>query len=508
MDLAIVDVDVFDHPEVNAVGVEDGKISFIGDKEELLDLFSSDVDVIEGNGGTLIPGFNDAHTHFAGMGVKMSEYVDLGGVATKEELLGKIKEEAKKEEDGEWIVGVNWDESKWSGEKEFMRKEEIDRVAPDNPVSLKRIDGHIACVNSLALEELDIDPSMEGYETENGEPTGRLKEEVVFEISDVTDPGVEGVKRGIKAAGEKAYRLGVTSIQDVHVDKKKFKAYQSLWRDGELPVRVNLHFDHELLDHLIDLGLETGFGDDKLRIGGLKLFTDGSIGAKTAWVTDGYLDEPENMGMKIWEPEKLKRFMKKAHANGLQFAVHAIGNRAVLEFIDGVEEVLEGEENYLRHRVEHCEMISEENVARLKDLGVVASMQPNFIGEWAYPGEMYEDRFSLDQVKVLDPVRWMVDEGVPLALGSDCMPFDPLYGVHSVVNTPYEAQKLSAREAIRSYSAGSAYSEFEESRKGRIEEGALADLVILNGDPLENPEGIESMEPEVTVYDGEVVFEK
>ena len=510
MDLAIVNVNLFNSLDNRneAVGIEDGKISIVGSEDEVLEFCSSETEVIDGEGGTLIPGFNDAHTHFASMGVSMSEYLDLGDVKSKDHLLKKVREEANSKEKGEWVVGVNLDESKWSGEKEFMRKEEIDKVAPENPVSLKRVDGHITCVNSRAMSKLDLDPSMEGYEIEDGEPTGRLKEEAGFDIRKLTEPDVDGVKRGIKAAAKKAHSLGITSVQDAHVDEKKFRAYQSLWKAGELPIRANLYFDHELLDDLIELGMESGFGDEKLRVGGLKLFTDGSIGAKTAWVTGGYIDNPDNLGMKIWEPEELRNWMRKAHKNGLQLAIHAIGDRAVSEVIDGMEEIIGKGDNYLRHRIEHCEMISEEGVSRLKDLNVIASMQPNFIGEWAFPGEMYEDRFSLDQVKILDPVRWMADEGVAMAFGSDCMPFDAFYGLHSVVNTPYEAQKLSIDKAIEYYTAGSAFAEFEESRKGKIEKGALADLVLLKDDPSDRAGDIQSFEPSITFLDGEVVFEK
>jgi len=512
MDLAFVNVSILGcsgQGDPDAVGIKDNKISMIGREKEVMDRCDSSTKVINGNSGTLIPGFNDAHTHFASMGVKMSEYLDLGTVPSKQKLLEQVEKEAKEKRDGTWVVGVNWDESKWSGDREFMKKDELDRVAPNNPVSLVRVDGHITCVNSAALEKIDIDPLMQGYETEDGEPTGRLMEEAVNKVREVIEPSVEGIKRGLKVAAEEAHSLGVTSIHDAHVNKRKFEAYQSLWRSEELPIRANLYFDHELLTDLGDLGLRTGFGDDKLSVGGLKLFTDGSIGAKTAWVTNGYLDDRDNLGMSIWEPEELRELMGKAHNNGLQLAVHAIGDRAVSEFIKGMEEILSEEEgNHLRHRIEHCEMISNQDVTRLKELDIIASMQPNFIGEWSLPGGMYEDRFSGEQVEILDPLGWMADKDVTIALGSDCMPFDPLYGIHSAVNTPHEAQRLSPEQAIKFYTSGPAYAEFMESKKGSIRQGALADLTLLNGNPTEEPEEIESMEPVVTVLDGKVVFRK
>jgi hypothetical protein len=509
MDLAIVNVNfVGSGPEAEALGVEGGEIAVVGSEQQVLDESDSETEVIDGNGGTMIPGFNDAHTHFASMGVSMSEYLDLTGMTSKEQLLDAVKKEAEEKSRGDWIVGIGWDESNWSGDREFMEKEEIDRVASDNPVTLRRVDGHLSCLNSVALKELDFDPEMEGYETEEGEPTGRIMEEARYVIREEIEPAVEAIERGIKEAARKAAELGVTSVHDMHVNRKKFKAYQNLWNSGELPIRARLYFDRGLLDDIIDLGLTTGFGDDTLSLGGLKVFTDGSIGAKTAWVTEGYLNEPENLGTPIWSGEELKETMARAHENDLQIAAHAIGDRAVTEVLDIMESINSGDYKGLRHRLEHGEMMSRSNLKRLKALGMVASMQPNFIGEWGLPGGMYDDRFPKKQVEKLNPLRWIQEEEVPMAFGSDCMPFDPLYGVDSAVNTPYRAQKLTPEEAIAAYTNGSAYPEFMETKKGLIAEGALADLVLLGGKPEERQEEIKSLEVKLTLLGGEVVFRK
>jgi len=509
MDLAIIDVEVFGsstEAELEAVGIADGKISMLGSEKQVVDASDKETKVIDGEGGTLIPGFNDSHTHFASMGVSMAEYLDLGEVTSKEELLRQVEKEARKKPDGEWVIGIGWDESNWSGDREFMLKGEIDRVAPDNPVSLRRIDGHLSCLNSFALDKLDFDPEMEGYQLEDGEPTGRVMEEARYVIRQEIKPDIGQLERGIVEAADKAHRLGVTSIHDVHINKRKFKAYQNLRRSGELSIRARVYFERELLDDIIELGLMTGFGDDMLSLGGLKLFTDGSIGAKTAWVNDGYIDEPDNHGTPIWDREELRQTMARAHENGLQIATHAIGDRAVTEVLDAMEEVTSGEDKGLRHRLEHGEMMTEENLKRTRSLGMVASMQPNFIGEWGLPGGMYEDRFPEEQVEKLNPLRQVLEEGIPLAFGSDCMPFDPLYGVASAVNTPHPAQKLTPEEAIGAYTNGSAYSEFMDEKKGVVAEGGLADLALLDGNPEENPEDIASLEVTLTVLDGEIVF--
>ncbi|MFW6013355.1 MAG: amidohydrolase, partial [Candidatus Bipolaricaulota bacterium] len=456
-DLAIVNTQCYtmdpQQPAAEAVGIKGNLIDAVGTDREIEPSISTNTRVIDGEGKALLPGFNDAHTHFASMGTRISEYLELGDVASRNELFGKVKEEVEKTEPGEWIAGVGWDESKWEGDKKFMTKEELDEIAPSNPLSLQRVDGHISCVNSEALEKLDLEPTMDGFEIEDGEPTGRLMEEARFAIRKETEPGLDAVIRGIKQATEQAHRLGVTSIQDAHVDRKKFRAYLALWNEGKLSVRSNVFFGHEDLENLRDLGLQSGFGDHFLSLGGLKLFADGSIGAKTAWVNDGYLDAPDNHGIPIWKTDELGEIMKQAHSSGLQVAVHAIGDRAIGNVIDKFA-ALGPNLGRMRHRIEHCEMITRQELARLKQLDILPSMQPNFIGEWGMPGGMYEDRFPATKVSQLNPLAWIVEEEIPFSAGSDCMPFEPVYGIHSAVNTPHPAQRISPKEALYAYTAG------------------------------------------------------
>ncbi|MFP4589180.1 MAG: amidohydrolase family protein, partial [Candidatus Acetothermia bacterium] len=162
----------------------------------------------------------------------------------------------------------------------------------------------------------------------------------------------------------------------------------------------------------------------------------------------------------------------------------------------------------MRHRIEHCEMITRQELARLKQLDILPSMQPNFIGEWGMPGGMYEDRFPATKVSQLNPLAWIVEEEIPFSAGSDCMPFEPVYGIHSAVNTPHPAQRISPKEALYAYTAGSAYSEHKEELKGSITPGKLADLVVLSGDPVANPGQIKNMDPEITILDGRIVYER
>jgi len=511
-DIAILNVECHtmnkERPMVEAIGIEGDHISCVGSSAEIKAGVSSMTHQIDGQGKVLLPGFVDAHSHFASMGVRMTEYLDLGAVQSKAELLQHVKKTAKTKEKDKWVVGVNWDESKWKGDREFMTKEELDEISPDNPVTLERVDGHISCVNSKTLAILDLDPSIKGFEIVDGEPTGRLMEEARFKIRKETEPDVEGVMQGIQEATKKAHALGVTSIHDAWVDKKKFKAYQKLWKEDKLNIRTTLFFPHEYLDDMIDLGLCTGIGDAMLRIGGLKLFSDGSIGAKTAWVTEGYRDDPENKGIPIWEPKELEDLISKAHYNDIQVVAHAIGDRAVTEVIRCFEAAQTEEKKNLRHRIEHCEMITREQIEKMRNLGIIASMQPNFIGEWGKPGGMYEDRLGTARMETMDPFRWFLEEGVPLAFGSDSMPFDPFYGIHSAVNAPFESQKLSPGEAIRAYTVSAAFAGFSEEEAGSITEGKLADLVLLDGNPFEEPDGIREMSPQLTIFNGEVVYAK
>ncbi|MEE9236807.1 MAG: amidohydrolase family protein, partial [Thermoplasmata archaeon] len=248
----------------------------------------------------------------------------------------------------------------------------------------------------------------------------------------------------------------------------------------------------------------SGLGGQHLRLGPIKAFLDGSLGARTAALLQDFEDEPGNPGRLMGSEEEMFKLIREAAGAGFQLALHAIGDSGIEVALRGLSRVdCEGK----RHRIEHLELPSDENLRVAKRLGIVASMQPNFIGKWGRPGGLYEERLGVERMRCNNPLRLVLDEGIQLAFGSDHMPFSPLFGVHWAVNAPFENQRLSVEEALRCYTHTPAYASFEEGLKGTIEPGKLADLVVLEKDPLQYAERIEEIPVYMTIFDGRIVYE-
>ena len=490
---------------VEALGITGNRIQFLGENKELEKLMDSKVSFIDAKGKVVMPGFIDAHSHFAYMGVR-DGYLDLSDTISKHDAMEKIKEFSLNKASGEWIIGSGWDESHWSDSNEYMNREELDSVAPDNPVLLRRVDGHLDCVNTRALKILNIPEDTVGYEMIDGEATGVLKEDAVELAAGMLEPSVEEFASGITTATKIAHRLGVTSIQDAQVDGRMLKAYRLLNQADQLNIRASLMPTTEYLDELIDLGLGAGFGNDRLQLGPLKVFSDGSIGAGTAAISEPYLDNPDELGLLMWKKERLEEIVIKAHENDIQLAIHAIGDRAIDLVLDCFEKANAQNKKDLRHRIEHAEMLSMEQIARMREMKIIASMQPNFIGQWGLPDGMYDHRLGRGRTMRMNPFASVAESGVPLVFGSDCMPFDPLYGIHWAVNAPYPLQRISPEQAFKAYTIAGAYASHEEGRKGTLEVGKLADLIMLDGNPFTEPESIKDMSVQMTIFDGKIVY--
>jgi len=496
-----------------AIGITGNRISQIGQTDELTMYASKSTREIDGQGFTVIPGFIDSHTHFLDMGVKKFLYLDLGEADSKSELLELVESYAEDNPDRTWVLGNNWDESTWKGDSSFPTKWELDEVVPDRPVALQRVDCHTYCVNSKALELLELDPSTRGAETASGELTGRLSEDAALAVSKKIAPTRDQMVKGLEEAQKEAHSLGVTGIHQMVIDDGEFKdyfnAYQSLLQKGDLSLRCRLYFTDNYLDDFLHLGIESGFGDNRLKVGGLKIFTDGSIGSKTAWISGRYREDRDNKGISMMETEELNSLVTRAHRNNIQVAIHAIGDRAMTQAIDSLEKAMSSCDmpDYVpSHRIEHCEMATNGQMEKMAELDIIASMQPNFTGKWGLPGGMYEDRFDKDKLSDLNRLGGFRDRGVKLSFGSDGMPFGPLYGLHWAVNSPFESQRLSPKEALKAYTSGSAYAGGLEGKVGSIEVGKYADIVLLDGDPIGNPDSIKDLEVELTIADGNIVF--
>ena len=481
-----------------ALAVRDRRIEAIGSAEEIRRWIGPETEVVELEGRALLPGFIDAHMHLVSQGLKeTNHYLDLSGVSSPEDTLDKVHEAVRSRGTDEWVLGRGWDESRWSSRR-YLTRQDLDRVAPQNPVALSRVDGHLLVANSQALLRITIEVPPEEFDPERG----LLRERAVDQFLAQVQPSPEEIERAILAAVRLAHSLGVTSVHDV-VTPEHVRAYQRLHHRGELALRVRLQIVVERLDELIALGLATGFGDEMLRLGAIKIFSDGSIGARNAALLEPYEDEPSTAGKLNYLQSELNALTKRAQENGFQLMIHAIGDRTIEAALDALGHA--GVEPGDRARIEHFELPTEVQLERAQALGVVASMQPNFV-QWSGPGRLYETRLGPERDARIDPHRAVLEWGIPLAFGSDGMPFGPLYGIHWAVNAPHPHQRLTVEEALHAYTLGAAYAGFDENTLGSLEPGKLADLIVLSEDPGEARGRLRELRVEETYLGGELVY--
>jgi predicted amidohydrolase YtcJ len=272
-------------------------------------------------------------------------------------------------------------------------------------------------------------------------------------------------------------------------------------------------YTEELIDALGTLGICTGFGDEFYRIGAVKIFIDGSMGARTAVLAEPYMDDPYTSGLFTLSSEELKKRVMKAHGYGMQITIHAIGDGGINEALDAYEEAIkkDGRVDH-RHRIEHCEILNEEQIQRIKRLGIIPSMQPNFVGEWGWPGGMYDQRLGPARLKMSNPYRRLLDEGIRVAFGSDCgycppWPMNPLYGLWAAMRHPIKGSSITLEEAVKGITLDAAYSSFEEGIKGSLETGKLADIIVLSRDLNKiDTDEIKNVKVDLTMIDGKIEY--
>lgn len=476
-----------------ALAVSQGKIVALGEEAQVRALAGERTRVIDLNGRALLPGFIDAHTHLLRTGMEHTLYLDADAPSL-DELLQRVEAEAKAREPGQWVVGRGWDDGRWSGGR-YPSRADLDRVAPDHPVALIRVCGHILCVNGRALQEVPVKDDAHTVDRDHG----WLREESAWTFLDRIEPDLEVRLAALRAGIAHAHACGITQIHDI-ADRNEIETYHALQRAGELSLRVRLNVLHPLLDSLIALGIGGEFGDPFLRVGALKLFSDGSLGARNAALGQPYSDDPHTSGQLNFAQDALVGWMRRGREAGFQLMTHAIGDRAIGAVLDAYEAV--GVKPQERARIEHLELPSDAHIDRMARLGVVASMQPNFL-QWSGPGKLYQARLGAGRDARIDPHRRVLDSGVALAFSSDSMPVDPLYGVRLAVQAPHEGQRLSAAEALAAYTRGGAYAGFGEAAQGALKVGAWADLVVLSGNPLARLDGVRVSE---TFVAGRSVF--
>lgn len=514
-------------PEAEAVAVIGNRIVFVGAGRDARKWIGTQTKVIDLAGKRVVPGFNDAHVHFLDGGAGLAS-VQLRDAASPEEFRKRIGEFAANAPKGRWILNGNWDHENWKPAN-LPTRQLIDAVTPANPVFINRLDGHMALANSLALKLAGItrdtkDPDGGTIVRDaDGEPTGVLKDAAMnFVYKVIPDPTEDEMIESIKTAMRYAAENGVTSVQDMSASPEVLGVYQKLLARGELNVRVSGHQPLSQWERLAKAGIRAGFGNDKLKIGGLKGFADGSLGSTTALFFDAYLDDPKTTGLpsdEMFPESKMRDRILAADKAGLQIAVHAIGDKAnatILDFFAEAEK--QNGPRDRRFRIEHAQHLRMEEIKRFAGQRVIASMQPYHAiddGRWA------ENRIGAERAKGTYAFRSLLDAGAMLAFGSDWFvaPMEPLMGIYAAVTRRtldgkrpagwVPEQKITVAEAVKAFTLGSAYAGFDEKVKGSIEVGKLADFAVLSADIFKiNPVEIEKVKVLMTVFDGKVIYER
>lgn len=512
-------------PTAQALATRDERIVAVGTDDNLAGLAGPETEVIDLEGQTVIPGFHDAHCHILLFGMGLLQ-VDLRAASGVPVIVAAVGERTAKTPPGEWVRGWGYNENKLA-EGRHPTRADLDPVSPGHPVYLNHISGHMCVVNSraLALAGVTRDTSdPEGgtiVRDAQGEPTGLFLETAQELIKAVLPPyTLEETKVGLAAAGRHMAGEGITSAQDAWagwIAPQEFRAYQEAVAEGLLPQRVWLMVDVEKLtiwDSRFDFafGLHTGFGSDRLRLGAIKLFLDGSLIGRTAALSAPYANAPGTRGMLVKSEETILAQVRAAHEGGWQVAMHAIGDRAIEVGLDAIEQVMGPDAARFRPRLEHCGILRPDLIERIRRLGVVVVTQPRFIYEL---GDGFRAALGEERLRLTYPFASLRD--LPVAFSSDRPVVEgaPLLGIQAAVAertssgagyVPEEA--ITVEEALRRYTVGGAYSAFEENYKGTLSAGKLADLVVLSDNLLTvDPAAIANITPLMAVVGGKIVHD-
>lgn len=505
-----------------------GRILAVGSDSELHALAGSHTRQVDLGGRRVLPGLTDSHFHYYDWALNRRR-LELAATASLADLRWHVTHAAKNAPPGGWLLGQGWNETRWP-DAHLLSRADLDDLTPANPAILWRSDMHLAVANSLALEAANIsaetsDPTQGVIDRDaSGQPTGVLRELAINLVREVIPPPTEAEAIAAMRDGfTELHRLGLTGVHDYRImggadGPLAFRAYQHLQAAGELALRMWMLLPYERLEQAIALGLRTGFGDDRLRVGHVKFFSDGGQGARTAWMLEPY-EDIGSCGMPLTPMDEIADAIRRAHTAGLAVAIHAIGDRANRELIAVFEQVLKSEPDAAPsapHRIEHVQNIRPEDMFRLGRLGVMASVQPIHVPD-DFP--MIEKSVGT-RGRYAYPFRDLLAAGVPLAFGSDCPVADPnpLWGIHAAVTrqmrdgTPsggwYPYQRLSVAEAVWGFSMGAALVSGREAELGSITPGKLADLVVLDRDIFEiEPMEIAQAQVVLTIFDGKIVFE-
>ncbi len=494
VDLLVKDATVYtvdaDFSVIEAFVVKDGRIYDTGTSEEMETKYDA-YSTLSIDGQVIYPGWNDPHCHFAGYGMSLQQ-VDLSGTSSVDEIIERCREFAS-EYNPEWITGRGWDQNDWEV-KEFPNAKMLDEAFPDTPVLLRRIDGHAGWANTKALEMAGVtaDSKMEGGDVklEDGQPTGILIDNCIDLVGSIIPPaGMEKMEKGLMAAQENCFAVGLTSVTDAGLPTHGVKLIDSMQQAGRLKMRINamLSPSESNFKTYIEKGPSQ---NDYLTIGTLKLYTDGALGSRGARMIEDYSDDPGNKGLFVTSLDELKQLSKRAYDNNFQVAIHCIGDDANRQTLKIFGELLEGE-NDRRWRIEHSQIIHPDDFQLFNKYSVIPSIQSTHA-----TSDMYwaEDRIGPERIKGAYSYKTLLSQNGWLPNGSDfpVEQINPLYGFYASIarkdQQGYPEQGfrpeegLTKEEALRSMTIWAAKAAFEEDLKGSIEIGKLADFVVTQED--------------------------
>lgn len=489
-------------PEPEAFAVEGGRVRATGDLAGLRDRFPG-AEVVDFSDATVIPGLHDAHIHLA-ITAEDLLHLDLSAAAVADTgaLLSAVRAEAERSGPGAWVRGSRYDDAKTG----VITRTDLDRVAPDNPVLVVQVAGHWGVVNSAALRAFGIDESSEPPpggdfgRAPDGTLDGRLIERALMNLSmAATARGGSPLKpaseddrmRGMRMAIEKWNAAGLTSICDALISPDDVALLRRVRDDGALTLRTGMLLSIDHYAKARELGIGSGFGDDLLRFVGVKAFCDGAIGGRTCLLSEPFAD-PACHGLQTTSTEELFANVRTVHGDGNRIGVHANGDAAIRIVLDAFEAAQRDDPRpALRHRIEHCSVIDDAILARMKAVGAIAVP---FAGYAAYHGGALNGWYGADRAQRMFAHRAFLDSGVTVAGSSDypCGPFEPLLGLQSMITRTGAddgvevgtSQRVTPAEALRIFTLGSAEACGEQHLKGRLAPGHLADFVVLGDDPL------------------------
>ncbi len=516
-DLVLINANILtmnaSQPHARAVAVQGDRIVKAGSSKDIKAYIGKKTKVLDLREKTVIPGLIDTHAHVTAYGKSLTQ-INLRGVNSIKEIQTRLLKRIQRTPRGQWILGRGWDQDRLK-EGRYPTRWDLDEVSPHNPVVLTRVCGHLSVANSQALEKAAITGSTQpppsgqiDRDVRTKEPTGILREDAMILVTKIiSPPNEEELTEACSLACQRAVSAGLTSIHWLVNSPTEIRVIQKLHEQKRLLLRAYLIIPVKLLDHLVELGLKTGFGNTAIRIGSIKIYTDGSLGARTAALSQPYHDKPSRQGLLLYTSEELNILLEKAHKAGLQLAIHAIGDRAIEMVLNQLEKLLkETPRQDHRHRIEHASVLNEQHIQRLKRLNAVVTVQPHFVvSDFWVP-----QRLGPHRARWVYPFKTLIKKGIMTCGGSDCPiePIEPLLGIYAAVaREALPEERITIDEALRLYTSDAAFASFEENIKGSIEVGKLADFTVLSHDLREvAPREIKNVKVEMTIVGGQAVY--